>query len=259
MSYILDALKRADAERQRGTVPSLHTRQVTAPALPAASGAQNKRWLAAGAVLILGAIAAGVWYWQAPSGDAHPTDAQIALSSPAPVVRQPQPQPVLTPIPIPVPVTPPQAAAEPAPKPSMPQRRAVVPKPAPPTPAVAVQATPKAKPEAVVAKAAIPSASAPAVPTPTPKPVPVTQASASRAASADEPLLSELPENIRSQIPPMTINGVVYSKNPGQRVLLVNQQVLTQGSQVVPEVSLEEIRPRSSVFSFRGTRFRVAH
>ena len=27
MSYILDALRRADAERERGTVPSLHTQQ----------------------------------------------------------------------------------------------------------------------------------------------------------------------------------------------------------------------------------------
>ena len=45
----------------------------------------------------------------------------------------------------------------------------------------------------------------------------------------------------------------------GQRVLLVNQQVLTQGSQAVPDVKLEEIRPHSSVFSFQGTRFRLAH
>ena len=73
------------------------------------------------------------------------------------------------------------------------------------------------------------------------------------------PLLSELPENIRRQIPAMAINGVVYSENPSQRVLLVNQQVLTQGSQAVPDVKLEEIRPHSSVFSFQGTRFRLAY
>ena len=79
------------------------------------------------------------------------------------------------------------------------------------------------------------------------------------AASADLPLLSELPDNIRRQIPAMAINGVVYSDNPGQRVLLVNQQVLTQGRQAVPDVKLEEIRPHSSVFSFQGTRFRLAH
>jgi general secretion pathway protein B len=115
---------------------------------------------------------------------------------------------------------------------------------------------PKPKPETVVAKAAVQGASAPALLTPE---AGGTKASASRAASADAPLLSELPEDIRRQISPMTINVAVYSDNPGQRVLLVNQQVLTQGSQAVPEVSLEEIRARSSVFSFRGTRFRLAH
>ena len=222
MSYILDALKRADAERQHGTVPSLHALQVTTPALQNTSGAQNRRWLTAGAVLILAAAAAvGGWFWRAPSNDApRQADAQIALTSP---VASPPPLPALAaptllPAPVPAPVTAapvaPKPKPEPAPKPETPPRRIAAPKPTPPPPA---------------------------------------------AASADLPLLSELPDNIRRQIPAMAINGVVYSDNPGQRVLLVNQQVLTQGSQAVPDVKLEEIRPHSSVFSFQGTRFRLAH
>lgn len=221
MSYILDALKRADAERQRGTVPSLHARQVTTPALPNTSGAQNRRWLAAGAVLILAAAAAaGGWFWRAPSSGApRQADTHIAMTSPAPVASPPPLPALAAPTPLPVPVPAPVTAApvpqtpEPAPKPQAP-RRIAAPKPAPPPPA---------------------------------------------AASAELPLLSELPDNIRRQIPAMAINGVVYSDNPGQRVLLVNQQVLTQGSQAVPDVKLEEIRPHSSVFSFQGTRFRLAH
>lgn len=224
MSYILDALKRADAERQHGTVPSLHTRQVTTPALQNTSGAQNRRWLTAGAVLILAAAAAvGGWFWRAPSNDApRQADAQIALTSP---VASPPPLPALAaptllPAPVPAPVTAapvaPKPKPEPAPKPETPPRRIAAPKPTPPPPPPA-------------------------------------------AASAELPLLSELPDNIRRQIPAMAINGVVYSDNPGQRVLLVNQQVLTQGSQAVPDVKLEEIRPHSSVFSFQGTRFRLAH
>jgi len=51
----------------------------------------------------------------------------------------------------------------------------------------------------------------------------------------------------------------VYSSNPGQRLLLVNNLVLPQGAQAAPEVTLEEIRPKSSVFSFRGSRFQLAH
>ena len=87
----------------------------------------------------------------------------------------------------------------------------------------------------------------------------VSPASASQAASAGVALLGELPEDIRRQIPALSITGVVHSANPAQRLLVVNNQVLTQGSLAAPELRLEEIENKSSVFSFRGTRFRVAH
>jgi len=73
------------------------------------------------------------------------------------------------------------------------------------------------------------------------------------------PLLSELPEATRRQIPSMTISGAVYSQNPAQRLLLVNGLVLSQGSQAAPDLTVVEIRSNSSEFNFRGTRFRMAH
>jgi len=79
------------------------------------------------------------------------------------------------------------------------------------------------------------------------------------AAPTTPPLLGELPQDLRSQIPKITITGSVYSDSPAQRLLLVNNLVLAQGGQVTPELTLEEIQPRSSVFSFKGTRFRVMH
>ncbi len=57
----------------------------------------------------------------------------------------------------------------------------------------------------------------------------------------------------------MAISGAVYSDNPAQRLLLVNGQVLNQGSQVAPDLTVVEIRSNISEFSFRGTRFRLAH
>jgi len=73
------------------------------------------------------------------------------------------------------------------------------------------------------------------------------------------PPLADLPESLRRQIPPLAISGAVYSDNPAKRLLLVNNQVLGQGGQAAPGVRLEEIQPKSSVFSYRGTRFRLAH
>ena len=88
---------------------------------------------------------------------------------------------------------------------------------------------------------------------------PVAPPSKAAAGPASIPMLGELAEGIRRQIPALNITGVVYSASPAQRILIVNNQVLTQGTAAAPEVQLEEIRERSSVFSFRGTRFQVAH
>lgn len=256
MSYILDALKRADADRQRGTVPGLHARQVTTPASQAAPRARSRLWLAAGAALVLaGVVATGLWVWRTPAGGARLAAADLPLAAP---VALAQTVPMPTPLP----------ASEPAPQPAVPALRAVasspsavipaaptpVSKPALPAPAVGTQAPPKPKLDSVP-KAAEQGATAPA----TPMPLPLAKASASQVDPAAVPLLSELSEDIRRQIPPLAITGAVYSENPGQRLLLVNKQVLTQGSLAAPELNLEEIRAQSSVFSFRGTRFRVAH
>ena len=85
--------------------------------------------------------------------------------------------------------------------------------------------------------------------------MPATPATAPAAA----PLVAELPQDMRSQIPKITITGSVYSASPTQRLLLINNLVLPQGSQVAPDLTLEEIQPRSSVFVFKGTHFRVMH
>ncbi|MDB5870473.1 MAG: hypothetical protein JWP96_2805 [Polaromonas sp.] len=218
MSYILDALKRADAERERGAVPGLQSRHMPTPTIQAAHGVRNRVWLATfAAALALGGIAVGLWLWQKPA---------VRMAAVEPAVATP---PVAAPLPAP--------ASLPAPAPAVapPRIRAPSPPAAP---------KPVAKPAPAAAQSL---ATAPKTPVPA---AAVTQA---------VPLLGELSEDIRRQMPPLAISGAVYSKNPGQRLLLVNNQVVTQGSLAAPDVTLEEIQAKSSVFSFRGTRFRVAH
>jgi hypothetical protein len=82
MSYILDALKRADTERERGAVPGLHTRQLATPTGPTVPGARSSMWLGLAAAVALGGIGLGLWVWQKPA-DAPPP---VALR---PVVIQP--------------------------------------------------------------------------------------------------------------------------------------------------------------------------
>jgi general secretion pathway protein B len=247
MSYILDALKRADTERERGNVPGLHTRQLAAPTGPTVPGARNSLWLAVAAAVALGGIGVGLWLWQTPADTPRP----VVLK---PVVVQP-----------PVNAPPPVAAVAPGPTPAptaIPAATATLPPTvsAPPTQVAALPvmpATVKPRPEPT---RAAPAVAAPAPPKAEVKPEPIPPAAApATAALTAVPLLSDLPEDLRRQVPALTITGAVYSENPAQRLLLVNNLVLAQGALAAPEVKLEEIQARSSVFSFRGTRFRVAH
>ena len=61
MSYILDALRRADAERERGEVPGLHTQQFGV--LPDDDEAPRKPRLLVGAIVVLALALAGARAW----------------------------------------------------------------------------------------------------------------------------------------------------------------------------------------------------
>jgi general secretion pathway protein B len=241
MSYILDALKRADAERERGTVPGL--RAQTIPGVtPESHGAHAslRAWpvIVTGIALAVAVIAAGAWVWRSQAGSERAPVVVAAPTVPAPPAAPalpPQPAPVAAPVPAAhnavsqaAPVAPTVPAASPAVKPK--------PRPEPPP-----STTPRSAGTEV----------APVKPSPA--------ASAASPALPVAPLLSELPEEIRRQIPALTITGAVASENPAQRLLLVNGQVLPQGAAAAPEVLIEEIRARSSTFKFRGSRFRVTY
>lgn len=226
MSYILDALKRADAERERGAVPGLHSQSLATPVALTPPGHRNALWLALAALAGTGALAVGAWLWSTPPSQA-PQGVEAARVA----------------APITMPVTTASAAVV--------ARLPVVVAVAPPlvkSPVIAPTAPPLAPAKSAPAVKAVPS-----VETATPA------AKASAPAPASIPWLSELPEELRRQIPALTITGAVYSETPANRLLLINNLVLSQGSLVAPEVTLEEIRPKSSVFTFKGTRFRLAH
>ncbi|MCM2296127.1 general secretion pathway protein GspB [Rhodoferax sp.] len=241
MSYILDALKRADTERERGAAPGLHTRHQLPSGGPANPTTRRPLWLAVAGGVTLLLLAAGFWLWRAPV-----QPGSVALQAPA----QPQPAPIAPTEPI-VASAPPTAIPPmtPAPVQVAQTPRVQAPPLATPTPAKAA-AAPSSKPAATVkTPVSAPAATAP------PSPVAATSAPAPAAV----PLLAELPQDLRSQIPKITITGSVYSASPTQRLLLANNLVLAQGAQIAPDLTLEEIQPRSSVFTFQGTRFRVMH
>ena len=242
MSYILDALKRADAERERGTVPGLRAQPVPG-VTPESHGthASLRAWpvIVTGIALAVAVIAAGAWVWRSLAGSER---APVVVAA-APTVPAVPAAPALPPQPAPV------AAPAPAAHNAVSQAAPV----APTVPAASPAVKPKPRPEPP------PSTTPRSAGTEVAPVKPSPAASAASPALPVAPLLSELPEEIRRQIPALTITGAVASENPAQRLLLVNGQVLPQGAAAAPEVLIEEIRARSSTFKFRGSRFRVTY
>ena len=82
----------------------------------------------------------------------------------------------------------------------------------------------------------------------------------SEAAAAPRILaLHELPSDVRRAIPPLVVNGSVYSKNPADRFLIVNGLIVHESDSVAPDVVLESIGPRAAVLSTLGHRFEISY
>ena len=211
------------------------------------------------AILLIAVLALWGWRQSGPSPLAALTNPRAETASPvsaSPVVPTPIPAQTPEPARLPSPVAPAVALQKPEP-----QVRAPVPPPVvsianPLQPAVSTVAHVQAKtapPPASVVQAVPPIASvpveAPAKPSPSAAPL--------RTASGGTPQLADLPDTLRRQIPVLNISGAIYSDAPPEWTLIINDQVMGKGSQVAPDLRLEEISASSAVFNFKGQRFRV--
>jgi len=235
LSLILDALRRADSERERerGAVPGLHAQQVAvAPLSPRPAGVPPWLWVVIVAALgLLLALAA----WFVARGGMSP---QVA----APAVAQ------LPAAPVPAPATP--AMPPPA--------QAAIAAPAPPG-ASAAEAQPVAEPAPWPAADGSRRAD---VATPA-APLPAGEARAAQsgaAAPVEAPVTSreQLPENLRAQLPPLAVGGSIYSSNPPDRSVIIDGRILRENDRLAADLTLEQIRPKSAVLRFRGYRFEIA-
>ena len=130
MSYILEALKKAQAERQLGNAPTIHAPTLHATPVHVPS-AKKTGALALGLIAAV-VLAAGAYLWsqRAPAPVAIPATAM----APAPAVS-PAPSPAIVVVPPPVIVAAPAPAPVPVPRPR--KTPAPVPAPAPAAPAPA--------------------------------------------------------------------------------------------------------------------------
>ena len=240
MSYILDALKKADADRERDTagVPDLHAQADTATgALRRSRPGRGLLWAAVASITI--AVLAWQWFDTAPT-DMTPPLSSTSQTAPAPMPMAPVA--TLSP-PAPQPVAQPDTAPQPGPP-------AVAPDPAP-IPSLA------AKPEAMPRPPAREATATPGTPPPrgTTAPSPATPA----AAEPRVPRLAELPADVRSKLPTLVVGGSMYSPNARSRMVILNGQVFREGDKLAEGLSVESIGLKSTVLAFRGVRFELNH
>jgi general secretion pathway protein B len=220
MSYILEALKKAQAERQLGNAPTIHAPQAAAPAPVGVTASRRPLFVGLGAGALVVAAGALVWWRQAPT------------SPPAAPASAP-------------------ASARAAPAPVAPAAEALV-VTAPPAPAPVHERAPVRAAEPPVA-AAVPARPAPAPAAPAPAPV-------AKAAPEDSlPFLQQLPDAQQRDIPRVTFGGYMYSANAADRLLIVDKALRHEGEEVAPGLVLEKLLPKAAVMNFRGLRYRVAY
>ncbi|KQV45386.1 MULTISPECIES: general secretion pathway protein GspB [unclassified Duganella] len=255
MSYILEALKKAQAERQIGSTPTIH-----APALASVSagqGARSRRVPVIAAMALMAAAIAGLAIMlvrQQPAANQPPAAVAAAPAATAAAIVAPAQPPVSAPA-APVAAAPPpidtgiaQQAATPAVQQAASQRVAD-------TRAAPHAAAPAATKQAGSAPR---GASVAAAPAPATAPAPA-RATAPAPAPLEEQVqsLRELPEPIQRAIPQITLGGYMYSKNPADRLLLIDKVLRREGEEVAPGLILDKLQPKQAVFSFRGYRYRV--
>jgi general secretion pathway protein B len=89
-----------------------------------------------------------------------------------------------------------------------------------------------------------------------------TSSNANANANATEErvvALRDLPEDVRASLPPLTVAGATYSENPASRMLIINGKLVHEGDKLTPELTLQQIRLRTAILSYRGTRFSISY
>lgn len=238
MSYILDALKKSEQERDLGQVPTLNTK----PYVNKKDKSLLPVWI--GACGIFGVSVAGAFfYFDYQKSTNFPPTELIKQQSIAPMdlVKEEQTHSVTETMDIlalenprfvkhqapPVPVT--AVKPELATEADVPVKKAVTGK--------VIMATENIEqPIAEVVESNIET---------------------EQVAFIEIPTVDELSTSLRQRIPDLALNVHVYDDEPAERFILMNMKRYKEGEQTREGLFLEEILPNGVVMSLNGTLFRV--
>jgi general secretion pathway protein B len=119
-------------------------------------------------------------------------------------------------------------------------------------PAAVVAAPPQTAPQAVPVNAPVAQET---VPAPEPEHVEHKPTAAEIFEAVD---ISELPEDIRHQIPEMTFSAHVFSSNPQQRSVVINGHFMEESESLDDGFVLKQITSTGVIMDFHGHLFRTS-
>jgi general secretion pathway protein B len=270
MSYILDALKKADKERKRGTVPDLATVQAPAPLKP------RKRSLWPYLVVVALLINAGIFLlWLNPWETEETT---TVAKAPPIVIHESQEkasllessekqtdsttissEPVKT---TPSKMNPPQeksphelqattTSKEQAN--THQQQETIAPY------AIQEDASPEESSQKLPPEPSAPSTTTPYSPTAD------TSTSDQQRSFPDKTFESrfrlydfkDLPSSVKDNLPDINISVFVYSDDPSSRIVKINGQTMREGQELTDGLKVEKIVPEGVIFHYEDYRFRI--
>jgi general secretion pathway protein B len=235
MSFILDALKKSESDRQRQSGPALFEVKVAPP--------RSRLPLWAVAIGLLLAVNLVIVAWMVLRRPAH-AEAALSAAGPAPAVAVRAP-PVAAPAPVAQAASPAATAAAVVP----PVNTAPAPAAAT-TPAVTPAAVPAAGAEGESAEDLAPAADAP------PPQAPAALSTHVRRGTADGvPLYQDWAATPGTHVPQLRLDLHVYAARPEERFAMINMKKVHEGDLLPEGVRVESITPEGAVLSYNGSRF----
>jgi general secretion pathway protein B len=227
MSFILDALKKSESDRQRQSGPALFEVKVA----PRRVGLPP--WAIALGVLL--AVNLGIVMWMLLRPPSAPAAEAAAVPAPTPA---PAAVPAAQPQAVPVPTPPVVTTAAPA--------AAAITVPTP----VANAAQAQGLPASPAAGEGNPDDTVPAA-----EPAPAPNSHVKRGTAEGVPLYSDAAVVPGTNIPQLRLDLHVYAQRPEERFVMINMKKLREGDTLPEGVRVEQITPEGVILSHSGSRF----
>lgn len=245
MSYILDALRRAQSERERGQVPGLAAQPDVGIAASPPRRPAPAWWVSAGvgAGIAIGITLALLGWNQRGADDALPGSGSVADSSGSDGAPEQSAAPTPTRSPATASTRLPTVVSAPS--------AAVAPAQGPPRTGAVAKSPVAASPVAQAAIAAPPTFGGVVTP------APLRPAPAAAGVEPDPVSVLQLPPAQRRELPALSVGGVIWSESPANRFVILDGQVVREGGLVAPGVTLERIERQAAILRWRGGRLRL--